>query len=871
MITLPAFSFKDQPNLGLPQIRDQLEEYFDEVLARGSGIREVVLGRAQAMDQWVLAIAERAGLSDELALFAVGGYGRGELSPYSDVDLMVLSADELTSDQEKGVQEFVRLLWDARLEPGISVRTLSECFDAADDITVATSLIEARLIFGPNELKSYPRKVVFERFTPAEFYQAKTDERLARFSKHNFTEYNLEPDLKNAPGGLRDIHHIGWIAKRYFRVRQLPDLIHQGFMSNLEFEELIKAEDFLWLIRHHLQREVGRNETRLLFDFQRGVAKRMGYADNPSKPNAAIEALMRDYYRRAMDLSTLSEMLSALFYETLIESRLPKSEQPKVMAISEHFEQVGDKISVIDTKLFPHHPGQLLEIFVLMGTLGIKDIRAKTLRLIKLNAHLIDADFRSKPQYRAKFRAIIADPNYLHHRLRMMKRYGVLGRYLPAFEKVRGLMQYDLFHRYTVDAHTLFLFRMLHRLGNPDYRDEFATVGPIYDRLERKEIIHLAAIFHDIAKGRGGDHSELGATDALKFCKDHGYSEADGQLVAWLVESHLLMSLTSQKMDISDPEVVKAFSEKVGDMLHLNHLYVLTVADMNATNSDLWNSWRSSLMSQLYKNTRYLLLSGNSATQLSEERILETKLEARSKLGAWQGSELSALWDELGEDYFLRETVSDVVWHSEQILAHKSDEPLICIREHRELALDAVQLFVYVKNKPNLFAATVSVFERLDLDVQDARVITATRDFALDSYVLLDPHGTLLQDPERLHMLKGAILKALNDPTRPRPSSARLPRRLKHFDVETKVNIGISEDALPKNQLFIQTRDQPGLLARIGQVFIDHQIEVHAARIITLGERAEDVFTITNPLDELLTQPQIDDLKRALHDSVDQF
>lgn len=468
----------------------------------------------------------------------------------------------------------------------------------------------------------------------------------------------------------------------------------------------------------------------------------------------------------------------------------------------------------------------------------------------------------------------IKEQNLLFWRLRVMKRYGVLGSYLPAFGQITGLMQYDLFHRYTVDAHILMLIRMLHRFTDDNYVDTYPLVSGIYRRIDRKEMLVLAAIFHDIAKGRGGDHSELGEQDAIKFCLSHGLSQADAELVGWLVSQHLLMSMTAQKKDISDPEVVAEFADKVGNVTYLNYLYVLTVADMNATNPQLWNSWRATLMRQLYTQTRRILRADIDAPMNRQDMIASNKQSARDLLAGDNGlADIESLWDGLGEEYFLREVPSDIVWHSKAIMAHdevqkqrtesEQPEPLIILREHRELALDAVQVFIYTHDQSNLFAVTMTVFDQMDLDVLDARVITASRDFALDSYVLLDRHGTLLTDTERQTELVERLKQAFISPTLPEVAQRRMPRQLKHFHVPTKVSFSFNPQS-NQHMMILETLDQPALLARVGQVFLAHDIEVHFARITTLGERAEDMFFITDHEDKPLSDERLEKLKQAL-------
>ncbi|MGP9689586.1 [protein-PII] uridylyltransferase [Psychrobacter sp. AOP22-C1-C5] len=864
--------------LGIPEWLTQINDDISRALERGVNIRQLVAARACAIDRLLIALFTWFELDKtDLALFATGGYGRGELSLYSDIDILLLYPDEMSADVSGKIDGLVALLWDIGLEPALSVRSVDDALEAALDHTIASAQLEARLLIGNTALREVPIQIVNKQWSPRAFFDAKIDEAKTRYLQHNATEYNLEPNIKAAPGGLRDIHLVGWVTKRYFRVSKLYDLVQQNFLTEKEFDELSFAEGYLWQIRHYLHVLTGRNENKLLFDYQREIAQLMGYETQPDdQPNAAVERFMRDYYRCAMQISTLSEMLINHYYETIIEPHLPDAERPKKQAINARFNQVGDQIAMSHHRVFAQHPEAILEMFLLMGQYGIKNVRTHTVRALKIAARGIDQVYRENPVHQALFLANLKEQNYLFHRLRAMNRYGVLGSYIPAFAQVTGLMQYDLFHRYTVDAHTLFLIRILHRFTDPRFYEDFPLVSSIFQRIERKEILVLAAMFHDIAKGRGGNHSELGQTESVDFCLAHGMSLADANLVGWLTRYHLLMSLTAQKKDISDPEVVTIFANLVGNVTHLNHLYVLTVADMNATNPQLWNSWRATLMKQLYSQTRRILRADIDAPTNRQDMISATRKQTLDMLDNVSNQhmnrdEVLRLWDDLGDEYFLREIAEDILWHTEAILNHPpiglasnaDSPPLVVLREHRELALDAVQVFVYTQDQMNLFAVTMAVFDQMNLDVLDARIITATRDFALDSYVLLDPSGTLLVDEDSQQELKQRLINAFKDPTVLKLTNKRIPRQLRHFEVTTVINFEFNE-ASDQHIMSLETLDQPGLLARVGQVFLQEKIEVHAARITTLGERAEDMFYISDQNDEPLSTERLDALKSAL-------
>lgn len=833
------------------QWRTDVEKQLQEGFENGQSIREVILTRSNLIDEALQFLWKHAELDQtDLGLFAVGGYGRREMLPYSDVDIMILSQDEITSDQEKLISIFISSLWDVgNFKPAISVRTISDCVEqATNDLTVATALIESRLIIGNIHLTKWPRRIVSQTWTDKTFFDAKMDEQVKRYATHNDTESNLEPDIKNAPGGIRDINQIGWIAKRHFRVNRIYDLVHLGFISEFELGVLEEAESFLWEIRHHLHRLTKRDENRLLFDYQRDIATLFGYSRTEHQsPNYPIEQFMKRYYRSAQQVSTLNEMLLAYFNESVITPRLPHYER-KIEEINENFKLVDGKLAVQHHKIFSERPSAILELFyILANRPDIEGIRARTLRLLTLAAKRIDQNYRNNPEHQALFMAIIRSPHRLYDTLVAMKRYSVLGNYIPTFGQIMGLMQYDLFHIYTVDAHTLLLLRNLNRFKAREFAKDFPVVSSVFQRLARRDIVYLAALFHDIAKGRGGDHSELGAEDAIKFCRTHGFTERECKLVAWLIQNHLLMSMTAQKKDISDPDVVQAFAEKLGDMEHLDYLYTLTVADINATNPKLWNSWRASLMRQLYTHARDVIRSGLGRPVDYQMLIEDTKFAASELLvNDFSLYDVETVWQELGDEYFIKESADEIAWHTRAILQHGNNpEPLVLMRAHRQFAQDAVQLFIYTQDQPNLFATTVAVFDRMNLDVQDARIITATTAFSLDTYVVLDRFGTLLTDPDRAKTVIEALVKALSQSDKyPNLMQRRIPRQLRHFDIENTVDITLNA-ALQQNMVEIATLDHPGLLAKIGGLFMMQGLDIHSARIATLGERAEDIFFVT--------------------------
>lgn len=862
---IPDFSHDNDICTTLRTYLDDIAQIFDMAVFQRTPIDKVVHARCAMTDELFIKLFAYYQLDKQnLLMFATGGYGRGELHPHSDIDVLLLSLDTITNTLNKQISDFIALLWDIGLQPAVVARSLADCDIACQDITVATSLLETRLLAGDDKFIGLPLQILQKNWSNAHFYQAKADETKVRYLKYNPTESNLEPDIKNAVGGLRDIQTIGWIWKQYLQTDSFVSLLEQGVLTASEFNSLQQSQFFLWQIRYHLHQMTGRDENRLLFDYQRVVAEKMGYSvDETAHQNAFVERFMKDYYRFAMSNAILLDRLSQYYCEVVLEKDISLSQK----TINERFKLLGNQIAIVHSQIFSQYPTAMLELFLLMGQMNIRQIRSCTLRALATCSEAIDEIFRQNVVNQQLFIANLKEQNLLFHRLQMMKRYGVLGRYLPAFGQIVGLMQYDLFHRYTVDTHTLWLIRILRRFTNDKYQTIFPLVSSIYRRIEHKEILVLAGIFHDIAKGQGGDHSELGELEVRAFGAVHGLPQADCDLIAWLVKHHLLMSKTAQKKDISDPAVVADFAEQVGNVTYLNHLYVLTVADMTATNPQLWNSWRATLMRQLYIQARRILRADIDAPTNRQDMIANNReLTEQLLTDDPDKAIIQALWQELGDEYFLRETPNDIIWQSRAIIEHEKtqkDEPLIILREHQELSVDAVQVFIYTKDQANLFATTVSVFDRMDLNVLDAKIITATKDFAIDSYVVLDRHRTLLNDSQRQLELKQWLSQAILAPTYQKIVQKRLPRTLKNFQIPTQIEFSFNQET-KQHMMLLETLDQPALLARVGQVFLKHQIQLHFARITTLGERVEDMFFISDNQGGALADDILEKLKNDL-------
>ncbi|WP_444911258.1 [protein-PII] uridylyltransferase [Microbulbifer sp. PAAF003] len=791
---------------------------------------------------------------DGIGLLAVGGYGRGELHPHSDIDLLILSSDHPTPDTIDNIERLVAFLWDLGLDIGHSVRNIEECLElAAKDITVATNLTESRTVVGDSTVgEQLTAQMEHKRLWPTEeFFKAKLAEQKKRHSNQQAAEYILEPNIKNSPGGLRDIQTIAWVAKYFFQVRTLKQLQGKAFFTEEEFAILQSGETFLWRVRYGLHLLAGRAEERLLFDYQRELAKQFGYVDSDTQ--LAVEQFMHNYYRIVMALQELNDVL----LQYLGEAILQRKGSQLVIPLNERFQLRDGNIEVTHPQVFNQEPSALLEIFVLMANNpDISGVRASTIRLIREHRHLIDDQFRADPKNTQLFMQLLRSPRGLSTQLSRMTRYRILGRYLPEFGQVTGQMQHDLFHIYTVDAHTLQVVRNMRSFRSPEAREKFPIAAEILERMRQPELLYIAGLYHDIAKGRGGDHSKLGVVDAAEFCQRHHLPARDRRLVCWLVEKHLLMSQVSQKQDISDPEVVHAFAREMGDREHLDYLYALTVADINATNPELWNSWRASLMRQLYQATRHALRRGLENPIDREEIIEETRCQAMEKLDAMGLPQASVenIWAQMGDDYFVRETADNITWHTSAIHElHSSPDTsqkdtLVLTRNSGPGEHDgATQVFVYTPDRANVFAAAVTGLDMLNLNVHDARLYNSASGYTLDTFYVLDEAGQpLLDEPQRLAQIRDTLqqeLALVEDYSK--IIQRRTPRRLKMFELKSQAHLS-TEPGDHYSTLEITSADRPGLLARIARIFISHDLRLHNAKISTLGERVEDIFHITD-------------------------
>ena len=829
----------------------------------GVSAHALVRANTRLIDQtlahvWAQTLGDAAA---RLALVAVGGYGRAELLPHSDIDLLVLYPDEGLGSADQVLEQFLTMLWDLRLNVGHSVRSAKECREQAGaDITIMTNLMEARLLAGDSTLhRAMQTQTGTDSIWPTDrFFAAKQAEQVARHAKYDDSGYKLEPNVKESPGGLRDIHTILWVAKRQFPGATLTDLKRHGLLTAQECAELVAGQDFLWRVRFALHLIADRHEDRLLFDYQVRIAELFGFVDQSH--NRAVEQFMQLYYRQIKALSCLNDLM----LQMLEESILHPDNDAEPTRINRRFQARHGYIEVVDPGVFRRNPQALLEIFLLLQKrTELRGIRAQTLRLIRRDRKLINDRVRGDIRAKSLFMEIIRQPGGLTRALRRMNRYGVLGRYIPAFGNSIGRMQYDLFHTLTVDEHTLFVVRNMRRLAMPQFRDEHPFFSEIMDRIPKPELLYLAGLFHDIAKGRGGDHSELGAEDAITFCLDHGLPQWDSELVAWLVRNHLVMSVTAQRKDITDPNVIQEFAEAVGDRTHLDYLFLMTACDIRATNPALWNSWRESLLKDLYLTTCRLLSRGLANPIDRDVLAQETQDAALQRIGRDADTDaVHQLWTRLGNDYFLRHSDEEIAHHTVAILNHRSTAPLVTLGE---TSTGGVTVFIYMEDQDHLFAVTTGVLAQLGLTVLDARLETTDDGYAFDSYAICEGDGSAISEGHRREEIVESLSTTLANPDISSVNvTRRTSRRLRHFRTPTQVYFSSDADR-GRTIMELVTGDRPGLLSIVGRVFRKRGILLVAAKIGTIGERAEDVFFITDSQHRPINDPAVfNELRRVL-------
>jgi len=802
------------------------------------------------------------------ALVAVGGYGRRELFPGSDIDLMILLDEACDDTTKQKVEAFLTLLWDIKFPVAQSVRTLKDCLgEAKNDVTVMTSLMEHHYLSGNREL--YDRLTALIRssklWPSKKYFKEKSEELVNRHHKFGDTANHLEPNVKENPGSLRDLHTLQWLTHRHFHTRCFEELVPSNFLTDRETLALRETYTTLARIRFALHLHTGRGEDRLLFDYQHDVATLLGFTE--ADRNQRVEAFMQCFYRATNQASTLVEVIIKRLQSSIFPSLLRRRARP----VNARFQIRGNQLEARHSGIFEQNPPAILELFWLLQEhdqlTGPSDA---LIRLLLDHLDRIDETFRNDTCNREMFISILNHPVTNVREIRRMAQLGVLGRYWPSFDAVTGRMQFDLYHIYTVEEHTLRVFENACQFSRPASGNESAAYHDVFTQTPKALILYLAALFHDIAKGREGDHSELGAAEARSFCLHHNLSSFDANLVSWLVENHLVMSMTAQHHDASDPQVLKKFAENVGNLTRLHYLYLLTIADIQGTNPKLWNSWRSTLLSDLYQNTSMYLHHGLDSPVEPRELIQEVKesaLKSLAKLG-YRREKCLGFWQELEEDYFLRHSDDEVVRQVSAIFGRASEEDVV-VSIHQYSARGATEIFIYCNDRNYLFAHIVSTLSRLGLTVVHARIITSRKGHALDTFLVLGEDQGPISDKHQCTIVESKLAETLRNPHRISISfNNKLPRKIRELRVPVQVNF---EHDMQHAYTTMELRapDFPGLLASLGKAFMDCSVSIHNARISTLGERVHNIFQLSTldnlPLDsqqqQALTQAVLDALQ----------
>ena len=862
----PESSTLERIKIGRSVLKDFTNYQFTQ-FENGAAVAELIKERAIFIDQFLKRIWKSVIPNNIATLVAVGGYGRGELHPYSDIDLLIL-CDDIEKHQET-LSLFITFLWDLGFEVGHAVRTVNDCLTAGlEDVATATNLLEARWLTGDyaryeelHQLWNQHDKF-WER---KDFFTAKFNEQTARHKRFNDTVYQLEPNIKESPGGLRDIQTIYWVAKRHFNANSINELVQRNFLTTEEFLEIEAAYKYLNRIRFALQYVKKRREDRLQFDLQQAIAENFGYQDNEHK--MAVEQFMSSYYRNVQNVVKLNEILLQHFREVLFDDE-KTSEKP----INNHFKIVGDYLDITHPRVFFKNPTALLESFIILETLPeVKGLRSNAIRSIRDHLYLINENFRNDPINKALFMEIFRQPKGVNAAVKRMHSYGVLSEYLPVFKKITGLMQFNIFHAYTVDDHTILVIRNLRRFFVDDFTYEFPTAHQIAKKLCKPELLFLAGLFHDIAKGRNGAHEILGAEDALEFAKQHNLSEKDGKLISWLVRRHLDFSSVAQKKDLSDPEVIQKFAKIVATQEQLDYLYLLTVADVCSTSPEVWNDWKNSLFLALYNETSKVLAIGANTPRDKEIKALQTQEKARellSKRGI-SSSKFSGLWKSLSDsDFFSKQTPNDVARITKLLYQCDKEQNNVFLKEQTQRG--ASELIIYMPDRDYLFAHIAYTLDTLSTDVMEAQIFSCTDEMTLVMLYFLNRETHDYIDESRHNEVINKILFQLtqDDVVPVTYGNTFKTRRIRHFETPTEVKFKQINEFL--TELSIDTKDEPGLLARIGCALKENNIRLHDAKIHTVGEKAEDVFLISDTQNlAIKSKERLNKLSDAIYEMIE--
>ena len=858
MLFSPILSSPLTPN-AVKIERENLKQFELENFSRYS-IFELIENRSDFYDALLIQLWQKMGLSEQqgISLIAVGGYGRREMFPLSDLDFLILVKQIPSQDIEEKITQFIQFLWDCGFEVGNSVRTLEQCeSEGKQDITIATNLLEARFLAGNrphfDALNELVKNAGF--WSKEDFFNAKVQEQIERYQRYHNTAYNLEPDIKYSPGGLRDLHLLYWVALRHSGALTLEAILRSGFIYPQEYQQLQESRTFLFKVRFALHLILKRYDNRLLFDRQIKVSELLGFR---GEGNQAVEKMMKCFFQALHRISLISNLLIQHYRENV----LSLNQATVIHQLDDDFQLINQCLCLRNSRVFQEKPERILDLFFYLTQYEQVNIHSDTLRQLQITLDQLTQKLCEIPAAREKFLRLFNQPNAIKRAFIPMHQYGVLTVYLPQWQAIEGLMQFDLFHIYTVDEHTLRVMLKLESFLSQESAQEHPIAHRIFSQLSDRTLLYIAALFHDIAKGRGGDHAELGAEDVADFAQLHGLDRREIDTLAWLVKSHLLMSITAQRRDIHDPEVVMNFAEAVQNQVRLDYLTCLTVADICATNCNLWNSWKRSLFASLYEFTEQQFAQGMKELLDYSEKSAENRKLAQQILTQDYSHialiSIEQLWTRCPEDYFVRNTPKQIAWHT-SLLVDFAEALLVKISNR--FSLGGTEVFIYCQDQPHLFNKVVSTIGAKKFSIHDAQIITTQDGYVFDSFIITELNGELVEF-DRRRELEQALTVALQSEKLPALSIAP-NRQLQHFTVQTDVRF-LHENKKEHTEMELVALDKPGLLAQVSHIFSELNLNLLNAKITTVGEKAEDFFILTNQLGQALAREEREILKQVL-------
>lgn len=846
------------------KVKQFKEELGDEFKQQGN-ITHLTNKLVHFIDEFLLELFtfNRMQHYKDCCLIAIGSYGRRELQLYSDIDILLLHPPQWDQEFEQSAQKFIQDGWDAGLEIKQQITTVAAYAELArEDLTALSSILDMRLIAGRSALMEELRYMThpLNMWDSHAFFFAKIQEQNQRYKKYGETAYNLEPNVKQGSGGLRDLQVLLSIGKRHFGIKKLAEGINCGFFTDKEYEEIIHCQHFLWRVRFGLHWLAGKQEDRLIFDYQLKLAELFGFKDKQS--SLAIEQFMKSYYNNIKRSHELNEILLQWFDEAIIYQ-----EKISIRPLNQDFQLSNDYIEIKHPRVFIEKPLTLITIFTWLGKENnIRGIRANTIRLIRENLYLLNNKLVSSPAARQAFLSIFKQNLNPYEALQYMNRYGVLSHYLDCFAKISGQMQYDLYHVFTVDQHTLFVIRNLVRFRHEDYQKQFPLATKLMATIPQKEILYLAALFHDIAKGRGGDHSQLGAEEAQAFAHKHHLVSKESNLLVWLVEHHLLMSQTAQRQDIYSPQVISHFCAQIPEEYYLDYLYLLTVADICATNPALWNAWKDALLKELYHAAKQAFQQESLA---NEKTIIEERQQAALAILLQQNiseTAIQQLWQYFKDKFFLHEPADIIAYHTAAIL-NCTKFPLVQIMPHHSQA--GTKIFIYSPHRDDRVIIATTILNNYQATIQEATILTCDNQFDLDTYIVLNEQNQAMFDEQSCQVISKELRHFLANKNKvPNTIQKRISLQQAHFKIKTSITF---QNDVQQNHtsLFLVTLDKPGLLATVSRIFANNHLHLHNAKISTIGERVEDMFYLSTEEGLLLTQVEKEQLQKNLLDCID--